>query len=116
MPKKFAVHYHGTTADRVPSIADVEVQPIGRIKTRLVGAWTTEIREDSIEHAIKRGEQRGGLEPVILEYHLPHEWVENHDDREVVEREGYGSSVHCFDAPLPNEHFERHIYPQRDTA
>lgn len=109
---EFEIHYHGTTTDRLEPIAGEGTKPMLRPETGIAGAWTTRILENSVKHAIKRAEQRGGLMPVVLQFRLPRTWVQEHNDRTIVDGFGYDENVHCFTTAIPQEFLEDYIYPQ----
>jgi len=113
MDQEFETHYHGTTIDRLNSIKHDGTLPIYRPKTGLTGAWTTTILENSIKHSRKRGSQRGGIEPIILEFHLPYEWIKENNDKKTVSSEGYDENVYCFKKTIPKEYLVGIIYPNR---
>ncbi len=111
--EEFETHYHGTTVDKLDGIAEKSTIPMHRLDTGFTGAWTTKRLEKSIKHAIERGQERGGTEPVVLEYILSKKWVKENNDRSAVNAMKYDENVHCFKAPLPKEHLQRLIYPNR---
>ena len=113
MGGNFETHYHGTTVDRLVGIVSEGTLPMYRPDTGLTGAWTTRLIEKSLKHARERGEERGGIEPVVLEYNLPVWWIRENNDRKAVDSMGYDNNVHCFKALIPQEYFVQRIYPNR---
>ena len=113
MDQEFETHYHGTTMDKLTSIEQKGTLPMYRPKTGLTGAWTTTILENSIKHSRKRGTQRGGIEPIVLKFHLPPWWIQKNNDRKTVSSEGYDENVYCFKITIPQEYLMGVIYPDR---
>jgi hypothetical protein len=113
MSAEHQIHYHGTTADRIDGINQEGTLPMFRKDTGLTGAWTSEILEKSLKHAIERGIERGGLEPVVIELEIPNHWVSENDDRDSVRAAGYDETVHCFRVVIPQDFFKKYIYPNR---
>jgi hypothetical protein len=104
------LHYHGTTVDRIKSILSNGTLPLGRIDTQLTGAWTTEILDNALQHSIERGTERGGVEPIVVVYLLPNDWINRYDDRKSVDRKGYDKNVHCFNRSLPHKYLVGYIH------
>ena len=113
MNQEFEIHYHGTTIDRLASIEDIGTLATYRPDTGLTGAWTTTILENSIRHSRKRGVQRGGIEPIILKFHLPSWWIQKNNDRKAVNSSGYDENVYCFKITIPKKYYTGVIYPKR---
>jgi hypothetical protein len=113
MEREFKTHYHGTTIDRLASIEHKGTLPMYKQDTGLTGAWTTTILENSIRHSRKRGAQRGGIEPIILKFHLPSRWVQENNDRKIVDSQGYDENVYCFKKTIPKKYLTEIIYPNK---
>lgn len=113
MDQEFETYYHGTTLDRLTSIKHDGTLPMLKEDTGLTGAWATKILKDSIKHSRKRGIQRGGIEPIVLKFHLPPGWIQENDDKELVRSEGYNENVYCFKKTIPKEYLVGVIYPDR---
>lgn len=113
MDQEFETHYHGTTIDRFISIEHDGTLPIHKPETGITGAWTTTILENSIKHSKKRGTQRGGIEPIVLKFHLPSEWIKENNDKKTVSLGGYDENVYCFKIIIPQEYLIGVIYPNR---
>ncbi len=97
----FETLYHGTTTDRLEAIASSEVLPMHRIDTGMTGVWMTRLVNKSAIHAVERGSERGGLEPVVLEFVIPSEWTERANSRPMVDKMSYDDNVFCFTEAVP---------------
>lgn len=115
MIQDYEILYHGTTSDRLESIKDDGVLPTFNKTIRLTGAWATTILEKSINHARKRGNQRGGIEPVVLGYLLSSKWIRENNDKKAVNSRRYDENVYCFRRKISPDDLLEIIYPDRES-